>query len=115
MSALALVDLLLQSAALAALLAIVLYLLWLSRRKVATPGERFFLRTGEGLYLTAQGLRRGAFNKKGDVVAPAYDALSWQTAAEAEEERKLYYSLNSASVSTISKVSLYVEKEGEAK
>ena len=107
MTTLAVIDLI-------ALLAIVAYLLWLRRPK-GPPPERFFLRTGEGLYLTAQGLRRGAFNKKGDVVAPAYDALSWQTAAEAEEERKLYYSLNSASVSTISKVSLYVEKEGEAK
>ena len=106
MSALALVDLL-------ALLAIVLYLLWLSRRKVATPGERFFLRTGEGLYLTAQGLRRGAIGKDRKVLAPPHDALAWPSSAAAQEEMKTYYELNSGSVSTISKVSLYVEKEGE--
>ena len=106
MSALALVDLL-------ALLAIVLYLLWLSRRKVATPGERFFLRTGEGLYLTPQGLRRGAIGKDRKVLAPPHDALAWPSSAAAQEEMKTYYELNSGSVSTISKVSLYVEKEGE--
>ena len=84
-------------------------------QKEEPSAPRFFLRTGEGLYLTPQGLRRGAFNKRGDVVAPAYDAISWQTAAEAEEEKAVYYRLNSTSASTISKVSLYVEKEGEAK
>ena len=106
MSALALVDPLV-------LLATVLYLLWLSRRKVATPGERFFLRTGEGLYLTAQGLRRGAIGKDRKVLAPPHDALAWPSSAAAQEEMKTYYELNSGSVSTISKVSLYVEKEGE--
>ena len=80
---------------------------------MATPGERFFLRTGEGLYLTPQGLRRGAIGKDRKVLAPPHDALAWPSSAAAQEEMKTYYELNSGSVSTISKVSLYVEKGGE--
>ena len=112
MTTLAVIDLLMRVAELIALLAIVAYLLWLRRPK-GPPPERFFLRTGEGLYLTPQGLRRGAIGKDRKVLAPPHDALAWPSSAAAQEEMKTYYELNSGSVSTISKVSLYVEKEGE--
>jgi hypothetical protein len=104
-TALAILDLI-------ALLAIVAYLLWLRRPK-GPPPERFFLRTGEGLYLTPQGLRRGAIGKDRKVLAPPHDALAWPSHAAAQEEMKTYYELNSISVSTFSRVSLYVEKEGD--
>jgi hypothetical protein len=96
-----------------AFLAVLLFILRHYRKKEPPPSPRFFLRTAEGLYLTPQGLRRAPMNRKGDVVAPAYDALSWETAAEAQAELKVYYEMNSNSHSTLSKVSLYVEKEGE--
>lgn len=78
-------------------------------RNEVDTGRRFYLRTGEGLYLTPQGLRRAPMNRKNEVLAPPYDALSWESAGEAQAEMQLYYEMNNVSASTLSKVSLYVE------
>lgn len=105
----------LNIAALLASLALLIYVLRRRPKPAELPApDRFYVRTGEGAYLTASGLRRGPLKKgTGGVIAPPFDALHWPSRAEAEIEMKSYYTNAAESGSTISRVNLYIEREGD--